>query len=167
MIKKILLWTVGGLAGLIAITGIIGLFLPAEVSADVNTAIARPPEQVYDLLGNFEDMPKWAGGEITKVEKLDAEGMRYRCEGAMGAVEYVWLKKERPGHLAARMLPNGIGVSGDWHITIEPVPAGSTIRSQMTLNMSNPWMRLLAKMGGASAEELKTLNQLKAYLESH
>jgi uncharacterized protein YndB with AHSA1/START domain len=166
-VGKWLLYAVGGLIGLALLGGLAGLFLPAAVSASASVEIARPPEVVWALLSDPMKTSEWAGDEIVKVELLrPAEPRRYRYTGSMGSAIYEEVISDAPRRLKTRVIESDMGMGGQWDIRIEPAAGGSRVRVEMSMELSNPWFRLLASIMDASRQEEKTLLKLKRHLES-
>jgi carbon monoxide dehydrogenase subunit G len=168
VIKKILLYGLGGLAALIALTGIAGLLMNPVIHTKVSIEIAKPPAQVFALLRDMESINKWANvdGADFKVVKISDSPKQYK--GSAAGMESTWEEVEatEPKFLHTRMIGHTMNVSGDWRTSIESSTAGSRVTNEIDMQFGNPFFRVMGHLMDSQAEEMKTLTALKKYLEA-
>ena len=169
--KKILLYIVGGIVGLIALTGIVGAMLDPVVHTKVSIEITKPPAQVFALVREMELVEKWAnvepGLEKMSVVKVNDSPRKYTVTSA--GMESAWEEVEarEPNFLHTRMLSLTMDVAGDWRTTIEAVgAAGCRVSIEIDMRFGNPFFRPMGHLMDSKAEEMKILSALKKYLEA-
>lgn len=149
---------------LIATIFVAGLLRSPEFTAQAAVDIARSPQQVFTFLINGQNLPQWSPA-IEKVEKLSDQPLRFRVtsQGASNDIEYFDLQP--PRSFASRTAMPAMGVSGVWRIQIEPSTIGSRVVSTVNMRIDSAAWRALAQFMDANAEERKTLEALKQFLE--
>ncbi len=166
--KRIGKWialAVAGLATSVILVTIIGYFRSPYITAKASVDIQRPQQEVWNVLANLENLPKWST-EVKSVRKLSDTPRRYLVAGASGEMETEILASEPPRRYVSRMASPSMGFSGDWEITMDPQGANTRVISNAKLRIDNPLFRGLTMfMNGDKAEEA-TLIQLKQYMES-
>ena len=162
--KRLFLFSGGGLAALVGVVFAAGALHSPNFHAHATVEIARPSQQVYEFLTNAENLPKWSP-EIEKVVKLSDQPLRFAVSsrGASNVVEY--FDRQPPRTFASRTSMPAMGVSGTWRIRIEPSPAGCQVTSDVEMKIESARWRAIAQFLDASDEEQKTLAALKQYLE--
>ncbi|MBM3810533.1 MAG: hypothetical protein FJW20_02740 [Acidimicrobiia bacterium] len=159
-----ILYLLGGIAALAGLMVVIGLFVSPDVEAAVSIDIASPPERVWEMVAEMENLPRWSS-EISSAEQIGENPKRYRVSGAGGDAEYEIISAEPPRRLVARMTSSSFNVTGNWDLAIEPAGQGSRIRVRMKMNIGNPLFRFFSLFMDVGEQERKTLESLKAYLE--
>jgi|GEM_PF-2202644 len=162
--KRLFLFSAGGLAALVGLVFAAGALHSPDFRAQASIEIARPSQQVYEFLTNAENLPKWSP-DIEKVVRLSDQPLRFAVSsrGASNVVEYFDL--EPPRTFATRTGLPEMGVSGTWRIRIEPSAAGCQVSSTVEMKIESIRWRAIAQFMDASGEELQTLTALKQYLE--
>jgi uncharacterized protein YndB with AHSA1/START domain len=164
--KKWILYPIGGLAAVVALAYIIGLTRSPEVRADISLEVARPPEAVYKLVADPNEIPKY-WPEVGKIEIIQQSPMRYRMVSSEGSGTMEVVSADPPRRIVTKTIEHSMGVDGIWDTTIVPTPTGSRIDHKSVLQFHNPFLRTLAMFMNANAEEMKTLQAIKTYAESH
>lgn len=72
-----------------------------------------------------------------------------------------------PRRIVTKSIEHDMGVDGLWDSTIIPTATGSRIEHKSTMQFHNPLLRVLTLFMDSNAEELKTLQAIKTYAESH
>jgi uncharacterized membrane protein len=65
------------IAALVALFFVIGYFRDPATPVTATLEIAKPPQVVYDLIANAENLPKWSP-EVTAVKIIRESPRRYR-----------------------------------------------------------------------------------------
>jgi carbon monoxide dehydrogenase subunit G len=170
VIRKIFLYGLGGLAALVALTGIAGLLMNPVIHTKVSIEISKPPAQVFALVRDMESVEKWAdfepGQEKMTMVKLSDSPRKYKANA--GGMESTWEEVEarEPAFLHTRMLGHSMNVSGDWRTNIEATAVGSRVTNEIDMRFGNPFFRVIGHLMDSQAEEMKTLKALKKYLEA-
>lgn len=159
-----LLIAIAALAVLLGGITLVGAFRPAEMTMQATLEIQRPPQMVYDTLVNAENLKKWAP-EVLEVKRISENPLRFQSTSSQGDSEMEFFDLKPPTSLSSRMQVPSAGVEGTWHIEIQPTAQGSRVTSQGKMTMGNPFWRGLAMFMDANAEEMRTLESLKSYLE--
>ncbi|MCX6606452.1 MAG: SRPBCC family protein [Acidobacteria bacterium] len=162
--KRLFLFSAGGLAALVGVVFAVGVLHSPDFHAEASVEIARPSQQVYEFLINAENLPKWSP-EIEKVAKVSDEPLRFQVSsrGASNVVEY--FDRQPPRTFSSRTSMPEMGLSGTWRIRIEPSAAGCRVTSTVDMKIESARWRAIAQFMDASGEEQKTLAALKQYLE--
>ena len=163
--KKWILYPIVGLGGIVALAYLIGLTRNPEIRTQVTIEIARPPEKVFPLLADPNEIPKYWPG-VEKIEILQRNPLRYRMIAKEGSGTMEVTTSDPPRHIVTKSIEHSMGVSGVWDTTISPTPTGSHLEHKTVMQIHNPMLRTLAMFMDASAEELKTLEAIKRYAES-
>lgn len=164
--KKWILYPLAGLVGLLALAYIVGLMTSPEIRTSVAIEIARPPEKVYALMADPNEIPKY-WPEVGKIEIIQQSPMRYRMVSPQGSGTMEVVSADPPRRIVTKSLEHSMGVDGLWDSTIIPTPTGSRIEHKSTMQFHNPLLRTMALFMDANAEEMKTLQAIKTYAESH
>jgi len=165
-VKKWILYPLAGLVGLLALAYIVGLMTSPEIRTSVAIEIARPPEKVYALMADPNEIPKY-WPEVGKIEIIQQSPMRYRMVSPQGSGTMEVVSADPPRRIVTKSLEHSMGVDGLWDSTILPTPTGSRIEHKSTMQFHNPLLRTMALFMDANAEEMKTLQAIKTYAESH
>ncbi len=164
--KKWILYPIVGLLGILAIAYLVGLTRNPELHTEVSIEIARPPEAIYPLIADPNQIPKYYPG-VEKVEILQQNPLRFRLTTKEGTGGMEITTAEAPRHIVSKSIDQPLGVSGVWDTTIIPTSTGSRIEHKSIVQLRNPLMRSFAMLMDAKAEELKVLEAIKRYAESH
>jgi uncharacterized protein YndB with AHSA1/START domain len=168
-VKKVLLYVIGGIVGLVAVIGIVGMLLDPVIHFQVSIDIARPPAQVFALVRDLASVEKWATSEagIEKMTMVKIGDSPRKYKATAGGMESMWEEIEavEPRFLHTRMTGE-MSVSGDWRTSIEPITTGSRITNEIDMRFGNPFFRVLGHLMDSQAEERKMLGALKKYLEA-
>ena len=106
----------------IAVVLIIGYRLPKNHTASRTVRIDRPVNEVYRIVRNVEDHPKWRP-EVKSIEILppdDDDGRtRFREVGANGTVTYEITEEVPDRRIVTTILDRDLGYSGSWTYVFE------------------------------------------------
>lgn len=169
---KALRW-VGVLAGiyllLLVVVAGVGATLPREITVSRSTRIRTAPEAVWAILTDYANTPSW-NPAITMIElpnSPDAEGRvrgRARLAGSSHPLLVEVLEARAPKLLVLRMTEPGIeGALATMSYEVSPDESGSTVRLSLSNDISNPILRLFARLSSnRQATLLQTLRGLRA-----
>jgi hypothetical protein len=124
---------------------------------NISVSIHRPPQDVYAFISNGENVPRWAAGLGTKIQRVDGE----------------WLAQGPIGGVRVRFAPpNDLGVA-DHDVVLE---TGATVHNPIRVVPNGPGSTViftLLRQPGVSARQFnqdastvqKDLEALKTLLE--
>lgn len=140
----IVLLLLGGAAYLYALS------IPAGQTHTRTMTLKQPPEAVFALLSDFQNMPKW-NRNMEKVEILPPidgkEATRQTFKGNL-QMTIVTSESAPPSHLVRSMGDIGGPFVGSWTYDITPALGGSQVALTEKLEMKNPLFRLTVKLFG-------------------
>jgi len=121
---------------------------------------------VFELFANPLRMKDWYP-EVDSVEIVSQQPLRYRMTagGITGEMETTVLAPNE--HIVTKSLPNAMGMSCEWDTRLSPTATGTRIVHTAHMKFSSPFLRFLMSLMDANKEELKTLESMKRYAESH
>jgi len=137
-----------------------------EIRTEVSIEIGRPPEVIYKLLADPNEIPKY-WPEVGRIEITNQLPLRYKMVSSEGSGTMEVVSAEPPRHIVTKSLEHSMGVDGMWDTTVTATPAGSRIDHKSVMQFHNPLLRTMAIFMDANAEEMKTLTAIKRYAESH
>jgi uncharacterized protein YndB with AHSA1/START domain len=147
---KILLRVVIALLVLGAGAYLYALTIPASQTNTRTITLKQPPEAVFGLLSDFNNMPKW-NRSLEKVEVLPPidgkEATRQTFKGNM-QMTIVTSESTPPNRLVRSMGDIGGPFIGSWTYDIKPAPDGSEVALTEKSEMKNPFFRLMVKLLG-------------------
>lgn len=131
IIRRILV----GVAGLIAIVVVIGLFLPASVHVERSVVINAPPENVYRIVSDFDRFNEWSpwhaldpDAKYRISDPATGEGASFSWESdkpevGSGSQQIIALEENRLVRIKLDFGPQGIALAS---YSLEPQGAEST-----------------------------------------
>ena len=163
---KWILYPVFGLLGIPVIAYLVGLTRDPALYTEVSIEIARPPEAIYPLIADPNQIPKYYPG-VQNVEIFQQNPLRFRLTTKEGTGSMEIATAEVPRHIISKSIDQPLGISGVWDTTITPSASGSRIDRKRVVQIPNPLMRSLAMLMDTKTDELKVLEAIKRYAESH
>lgn len=142
----IVLGVVAGLVLLVGIVALIGTRLPRTHVAERSIVLHRSPREVYNLVRDFGNAPKWRS-DVQSVEVDGRAGgpVRFREDGGNGVVNYE-LVKDVPGEvMVTRILDTDLGYSGQWTYTFSAESGGTRVTIREDGEVSNVIFRFLSR----------------------
>jgi uncharacterized protein YndB with AHSA1/START domain len=165
-VMKWILFPILAIAGLVAIAFVVGLLRSPEIRTEVSLEVNRPPETVYKLLSDPNEIPKY-WPEVGKIEITQQSPLRYKMVSPDGSGTMEVVSADPPRRIVTKSIEHSMGVDGTWDTTVTPTPTGSRINHKSVMQFHNPLLRTMAIFMDANAEEMKTLTAIKRYAESH
>jgi Polyketide cyclase / dehydrase and lipid transport len=125
---------------------LIGLMLPKQHVAARALALHRKPEDVFQLISDFEAAPSWRS-DVREVDLLPpSEGhIRYREKGRNGAITMEIVESSPPGRMVARIADNGLPFGGMWIFDISPTAEGCRLNITERGEIYNPVFRFVSR----------------------
>jgi len=134
--KKVLLIVLGIGAGLIAIVFVVGFFLPETYTAQVQFNIARPPEEVWAAVADYQKNP--LGGAMRKgTQPLpNVNGLPAWTEDLGDTRLRIETREATPPNFVRRYVKDEmVSMDGHWEIRIEPAGGGSRVTASNEIHV--------------------------------
>jgi uncharacterized protein YndB with AHSA1/START domain len=170
--KVLVFVIIGVIAFLVLLVGIVALLgsrLPKTHVAERSIVLRRSPQEVYNLVRDFENAPKWRA-DVKKVEvEVRAGGpVHFREDGANGVVNYE-LVRDVPGEvMVTRILDTDLGYSGQWTYTFASESDGTRVTIREDGEVSNVLFRFMSRyVFGHTATMDSYLKSLAAHFGEH
>jgi len=144
--KKIFLGTVAAAAMFAALLILPGLVLPAEHVSIRSIQLEVPPDEVWDALTNFEQLPTWRSG-INRVE-VDRTGAQIQIieHGEDRAMTFKVVAFEPNTLLKTAIADPDLPFSGTWTWELEPDGKGCALTITEHGTVKNPAMRTVTAL---------------------
>jgi len=125
---------------------LIGLMLPKQHVAARALALHRKPEDVFQLISDFEVAPSWRS-DVQDVDLLPpSEGhIRYRETGTNGAITMEIVESSPPARMIARIADKGLPFGGMWIFDISPTTGGCRLNITERGEIYNPVFRFVSR----------------------
>src|SRR5262245_22750304 len=125
--KKLLLYVVLSLVGIVVLAGIVGFVLPKTHEARGSVELRTPPPAVYAVVTDFAKYPEWRTG-VTQVEvRDDPQGTLVTEHGSAGVIPYRIEQSQPPSKFVMRIADPNLGFGGTWTFEILPNDSGSEV----------------------------------------
>ena len=143
---KILAWTLGALAALVAIVAGVGILLPVRHRASRQATFPASPDVVFGAITKVEDFPTWRS-VVTKVDVISSapEKPSWRETGSNGAIVFVAEQVSAPKTLVTRIADRSLPFGGTWTYELTPVAGGTTLRITEDGEVYNPIFRFMSR----------------------
>ena len=122
---------VGGLVAVLALVagmlGLVGSRLPKDHVVSRRIALGRAPAEVFAVIRDFGRAPEWRKG-VKRVEVLGAEAgrLRFREDGAHGAITMEVVEEVPATRLVTRIADETLPFGGTWTYELTPLAGGGT-----------------------------------------
>lgn len=167
MLKWILI-SAGGLAALVALLAVAGLFIPKGHRAERTVTVDAPPERVFALISDVAGYPTWRP-DVKHVEVLpDSNGiMRFRETGPHGVVPYRVERNEPPARWVTRIDDPSLPYGGTWTFALTPEGAATSLTITEDGEIYNPIFRVLSRTVFSTTATIEAYQAaLRQHLES-
>ena len=123
---RIALWTVGGVAALVLLVVLVGLFLPVRHSATVARDVSGTPEEVWAVITDVEGFAAWRP-DVDRAERIEPIGgwPAWREEGPSGTLTFAVAAVEPRRRLVTEIVDEGLPFGGRWTYLLESAPGGT------------------------------------------
>ena len=143
---KILAWTLGALAALVAVVAGIGFLLPVRHRVMRQATFPASPGVVFTAITRVEDFPSWRS-VVTKVDVIASapEKPSWRETGSNGAILFVAEQVSAPTTFVTRIADRSLPFGGTWTYELTPVAGGTTLRITEDGEVYNPIFRFMSR----------------------
>jgi hypothetical protein len=122
----------------------VGYALPVAHAASRQASLAQRPDAVFATLTDVDHFADWRG-DVTKVDVLSTEPLRWREHGRNGEITFVVMESVRPVHLLTRIDDRGLPFGGSWSYDLVPNGAGTTVTITERGEVYNPVFRFMSR----------------------
>ena len=145
-VLKVVAAIVAVLVLLIVIMLAIGSRLPQQHVASRSIRLHRAPAEVYKLVRDFGQHPKWRS-DVKNVEVLGTvDGhLQFREHGSNGTVTYEVLDDIAGQRIVTRIVDKDLGYSGSWEYSFAPTADGTQITITERGEVSNLMFRFMSR----------------------
>ena len=139
------------LAGTILVGGaimvvLIGFLLPQQHVASRALSLHRKPEDVFQLISNFQAAPSWRSDVKEIVLLPEADGhVRYREKSTNGAITMEIVESNPPSRMVTRIADQGLPFGGIWIFDISPTAEGCRLNITERGEIYNPVFRFVSR----------------------
>ena len=143
---KILAWTLGALAALVAVVAGIGFLLPVRHRVMRQATFPASAGVVFTVITKVEDFPSWRS-VVTKVDVISSapEKPSWRETGSNGAIVFVAEQVSAPTTFVTRIADRSLPFGGTWTYELTPVAGGTTLRITEDGEVYNPIFRFMSR----------------------
>jgi hypothetical protein len=121
-----------------------GVSLPREHTAAVRVRLDAPPESVYAAIADVARSAEWRE-DVTSVEVLDADPLRWRETGEWGTLTFVRVQADTHRRLVHRIEDTGEPFGGTWTYALVSTDGGTALTITEDGWVSNPVFRLMSR----------------------
>lgn len=148
---KWILICLGSLAGLVALSFLIGSMLPSGHTASRTLRLKRSPDEVWKVLIDYSAMPTWRT-DLTKIERMpDANGHQVWMETGGMSLPLEDIESDPPHKLVRRIADPNLPFGGTWTYQITAVADGCTVKITEDGVVRNPIFRLMSRFSDQSS----------------
>ncbi|HKS05885.1 MAG TPA: SRPBCC family protein [Gemmatimonadaceae bacterium] len=161
---RITLIVVGSLVGLVALSYVVGLFMPRDHVATSEITLRHPVDSVYAVLRNFSDMPKWWKDISVSERVANAPGERWRQKASGMEMQLDVVSETPPLQFVTKIVEDqGLPFGGIWTYSLSPTANGTVITVTEKGWVGPPPFRVMSRIMGHNA----TLDGLLTSLAAH
>lgn len=144
---KILLIVVGAVILVVAITAIVGAFLPRDHTATRSARFSKSPAEVFALVADFQNGKTWRTG-LEKTEMLDPRGGKtcFREHTDFGPITYVVVTSIPGEKLVTKIDDPDLGFGGQWTFRLTPDGEGTRLEITEDGFVTNVMMRTMSRL---------------------
>ena len=144
---RVILGLAALLTAALAVVWVVGLLLPAGHIATGTRVLARPAEDIYRLVSEVEDYPRW-WSDVARIELMardDAGRLTFRQHGSDGPIVMQVVEQQPPSRFVTRIADPEQPFGGTW--TFDIAPEGTSTRLTITERgeVYNPLFRVLSR----------------------
>jgi len=143
---KLLIFSFGGLVGIVLAIMAVGLLIPKQHVASRALVLRQKPEDVFALISDFKSAPAWRS-EVRQVELLpQANGhVRFREIASTGALTMEVTQWNPPRHMVTRIADKELPFGGSWIFEISPTVSGCQLNITERGEIYNPVFRFVSR----------------------
>jgi uncharacterized membrane protein len=149
---RVILIIVGSLVGLVALTFVVGLFMPREHVAASEITLRQPVDSIYTVLRDLGGMPKW-WKDVTVSERVaEAPGERWRQEASGMEMQLDIVSESPPLQFVTKIVEDqGLPFGGTWTYALSPGANGTVVTVTENGWVGPPPFRVMSRIMGHNA----------------
>lgn len=144
-LQKLTLWALLAVVGATALAAVIGMFLEPSHVASRQAVLARPPDEVWQVITRFDRTPQWRTN-VDVVEIESGDPIRFVEVGPQGPIPMEVTEQERPHRLVLMVADPSLPFSGSWTFELEPEGGGTRLTVTERASIDNPLYRFAARV---------------------
>jgi hypothetical protein len=123
-----------------------GSLLPKQHVASRAIALRRKPQDVFQLISDFQAAPSWRS-DVKAIVLLTSEDghVLYREDGANGAITMEIAELDPPTRMVTRIADKGLPFGGVWIFDISPTTDGCRLNITERGEIYNPVFRFVSR----------------------
>jgi uncharacterized membrane protein len=130
---------------LAAVVALVGSQLPKNHTASRSILLHRSPQEVYDVVRDFNSSPTWRSGVKSVEVKTQPDGKTNFREIGSDTIDYE-VAEDVPGRrLVTRILNTDLGYSGKWTYDFLPEGDGTRVKITEDGEVSNVLFRFMSR----------------------
>lgn len=154
---KILLWTLGAVATLIALVVGIGWLLPVRHRASRQATYPASPEAVFAAITSVKEFPSWRPSVKTvDVVRSAPDKLSWRESGSDSPILFVVEEQVPATRLVTRIADRTLPFGGTWTYELTPAGQGTTLRITEDGEVYNPLFRFVSRFVFGHGATLET-----------
>jgi Polyketide cyclase / dehydrase and lipid transport len=156
--RKVLLYTIVGIVGLVVLVCIVGFLLPKQHEAYKSEVFRAAPPKVFEVISDFLKYPQWRT-DVTSVDVTPAangQGPLVTEHSKNGVIPYRIEVIEPPSKLVMRIADSSLPFGGTWTFEITPNDSGSDVTITERGEIYNPIFRVMGKIFMSPTASIET-----------
>lgn len=143
---------VGSLVGLVALSFVVGAFMPRDHVATSEITLRQPADSIYAVLRNFGDMPKW-WKDVTESERVPGTpGERWRQKMGGMDMQLDVVSATPPLQFVTKIVEDqGLPFGGTWTYALSPGASGTVVTVTEQGWVGPPPFRVMSRIMGHNA----------------
>lgn len=141
----------GVVIGPIVLMVAIGALLPKAHTAESSRKLNATPEQVWEAITNYAQVPAWRAG-LKSVDALPehttSDGKTYAAwkeQGKHGPMPFYVESSDPPRQYVTRIIDKGMPFGGSWTYTLETTEYGTRLNIREDGVVYNPFFRFMSR----------------------
>jgi len=144
--KKVLLIAVVLLLIVIAAVWIAGASLSRDHVATSRARYGHPPEEVWEVITDFEGTPRWWSGVQSAERGGEWKGAPvWVLASGFGPLPLAVIEADPPRRMVTEIASDDLPFGGTWTWQVEPVDGGATLAITERGSVKNPFFRFLSR----------------------
>lgn len=137
---------VGVILLLAAVVALVGSRLPKDHTASRSIVLHQSPQQVYDVVRDFQSAPSWRSDvKSVEVQSQPSGKIHFREEGSQDTINYEVAEDVRGQRLVTRILDTNLGYGGKWTYEFNPEGGGTRVKITEDGEVSNVFFRFMSR----------------------
>ena len=155
--KRVLWILLSVLIGAVAVAYGVGMFIPRDHVARMTINLTAPPAQVWALISDFANTPKWRTDVTAVVMSPQPNGaVRFTESSSQGEIPFEVVSQEPPARQVVRVVDDDQPFGGTWTWELERVPTGTKLTLTEAGFVKNPIFRAIGTLFFSPTDTMDT-----------